>query len=90
MNRRIPNGMYGGVRGRELITPSYPILSTSSELTKGCRQGVIEHRKKTTYFTVVPRLEIGYSAVTASQYLRESRRRLPRPPYQTAAGTSGH
>jgi glutathione synthase/RimK-type ligase-like ATP-grasp enzyme len=25
VNRRIPNGMYGGVRGRELITPSYSI-----------------------------------------------------------------
>ncbi len=25
MNRRIPNGTYGGVRGRELITPSYSI-----------------------------------------------------------------
>jgi hypothetical protein len=26
MNRRIPNGTYGGVRGRELITPSYSIF----------------------------------------------------------------
>jgi len=26
MNRRIPNGTYGGVGGRELIAPSYPIL----------------------------------------------------------------
>jgi hypothetical protein len=25
LNRRIPNGTYGGVRGRELITPSYSI-----------------------------------------------------------------
>jgi hypothetical protein len=25
MNRRIPNGTYGGVGGRGLITPSYPI-----------------------------------------------------------------
>ena len=25
MNRRIPNGMYGGVGGRELAAPSYPI-----------------------------------------------------------------
>jgi hypothetical protein len=25
MNRRIPNGTYGGVRGRELITLSYSI-----------------------------------------------------------------
>ena len=25
-NRRIPNGTYGGVRGRGLITPSYSIL----------------------------------------------------------------
>ncbi|MDR7319740.1 hypothetical protein J2X83_006090, partial [Brevibacillus nitrificans] len=25
MNRRIPNGTYGGVRGRELATPSYSI-----------------------------------------------------------------
>jgi hypothetical protein len=29
MNRRIPNGTYGGVRGRELIAPSYSILSTA-------------------------------------------------------------
>jgi hypothetical protein len=26
LNRRIPNGTYGGVRGRGLITPSYSIL----------------------------------------------------------------
>jgi len=26
LNRRIPNGTYGGVGGRGLITPSYPIL----------------------------------------------------------------
>jgi hypothetical protein len=25
MNRRIPNGMYGGVGGRGLTVPSYPI-----------------------------------------------------------------
>ncbi len=25
MNRRIPDGTYGGVRGRELVTPSYSI-----------------------------------------------------------------
>jgi hypothetical protein len=25
MNRRIPNGTYGGVGGRELAAPSYPI-----------------------------------------------------------------
>jgi len=25
MNRRIPNGTYGGVGGRELSAPSYPI-----------------------------------------------------------------
>ena len=25
MNRRIPNGMYGGVRGRGLAAPSYSI-----------------------------------------------------------------
>jgi hypothetical protein len=25
MNRRIPNGTYGGVRGRGFITPSYSI-----------------------------------------------------------------
>jgi len=25
MNRRIPDGTYGGVGGRGLITPSYPI-----------------------------------------------------------------
>ena len=25
-NRRIPNGTYGGVGGRGLITPSYPIV----------------------------------------------------------------
>ncbi|MDQ0902887.1 hypothetical protein QFZ80_006715 [Paenibacillus sp. V4I7] len=26
MNRRIPNGMYGGVRGRGLAAPSYSIV----------------------------------------------------------------
>ncbi len=26
MNRRVPNGTHGGVRGRELITPSYSII----------------------------------------------------------------
>jgi hypothetical protein len=26
MNRRIPNGTYGGVGGRELAAPSYPIV----------------------------------------------------------------
>ncbi|MED2898052.1 hypothetical protein, partial [Brevibacillus porteri] len=26
MNRRIPDGTYGGVRGRELVTPSYSIF----------------------------------------------------------------
>jgi hypothetical protein len=26
MNRRIPNGTYGGVRGRGLAVPSYSIL----------------------------------------------------------------
>jgi hypothetical protein len=25
MNRRIPDGTYGGVRGRGLVTPSYSI-----------------------------------------------------------------
>ena len=29
MNRRIPNGMYGGVGGRELAAPSYPITFSS-------------------------------------------------------------
>jgi hypothetical protein len=28
LNRRIPNGTYGGVRGRGLITPSYSIALT--------------------------------------------------------------
>ena len=27
MNRRILNGMYGGVRGRGLIAPSYSIIA---------------------------------------------------------------
>jgi hypothetical protein len=27
MNRRIPNGTYGGVRGQGLAAPSYSILS---------------------------------------------------------------
>lgn len=26
MNRRVPNGMHGGVRGRGLAAPSYSIL----------------------------------------------------------------
>jgi len=30
MNRRIPNGTYGGVRGRGLVTPSYSIWETVS------------------------------------------------------------
>ena len=30
MNRRIPNGMYGGVGGRELAAPSYPIFMKTS------------------------------------------------------------
>ncbi len=30
MNRRIPNGTYGGVRGRGLVTPSYSIARTTS------------------------------------------------------------
>ncbi len=29
MNRRIPNGTYGGVRGRGLVTPSYSIGTPS-------------------------------------------------------------
>jgi hypothetical protein len=29
MNRRIPNGTYGGVRGRGLITPSYSIICSA-------------------------------------------------------------
>lgn len=29
MNRRIPNGTYGGVRGRGLAAPSYSIDTTS-------------------------------------------------------------
>ena len=33
MNRRIPNGTYGGVRGRGLVTPSYSI--SLSEGDKG-------------------------------------------------------
>ena len=31
MNRRIPNGTYGGVRGRGLVTPSYSISQTRSK-----------------------------------------------------------
>lgn len=31
MNRRIPNGTYGGVGGRELIAPSYPIVGSEGE-----------------------------------------------------------
>ncbi|MCI6867275.1 MAG: hypothetical protein MR871_04875, partial [Lachnospiraceae bacterium] len=31
-NRRVPNGTHGGVRGRELITPSYSILPDNSNL----------------------------------------------------------
>ena len=30
MNRRIPNGTYGGVGGRELGAPSYPIYLTNA------------------------------------------------------------
>ena len=32
MNRRIPNGTYGGVRGRELIAPSYSISDATDSL----------------------------------------------------------
>ena len=37
-NRRIPNGTYGGVRGRGLIAPSYSIIELKeqfSEIRKG-------------------------------------------------------
>ena len=38
MNRRVPNGTHGGVRGRELITPSYSIskslLSDAAKLSR--------------------------------------------------------
>jgi len=30
LNRRVPNGTHGGVRGRELITPSYSIARIMS------------------------------------------------------------
>jgi hypothetical protein len=38
VNRRIPNGTYGGVRGRGLVTPSYSIPLTKSRL---CRISVL-------------------------------------------------
>ena len=31
MNRRIPNGTYGGVRGRGLGAPSYSIVKRAGE-----------------------------------------------------------
>jgi hypothetical protein len=34
MNRRIPNGTYGGVRGRGLVTPSYSISPNRFPLAK--------------------------------------------------------
>ncbi|WP_256710723.1 hypothetical protein MHI37_01985 [Paenibacillus sp. FSL H8-0548] len=34
MNRRIPNGTYGGVRGRELGAPSYSIIGMNAGSNK--------------------------------------------------------
>jgi hypothetical protein len=34
MNRRIPNGTNGGVRGRGLITPSYSIWGENREVNQ--------------------------------------------------------
>ena len=45
MNRRIPNGTYGGVGGRELGAPSYPIILDFSNQTKN-------------FFLCVPQLHI--------------------------------
>ncbi|MED9805485.1 MAG: hypothetical protein UGE21_01140, partial [Lachnospiraceae bacterium] len=39
--RRVPNGTHGGVRGRELITPSYSITDSRHESVirrEKCRQ----------------------------------------------------
>jgi hypothetical protein len=36
MNRRIPNGTYGGVRGRGLAVPSYSIKFLESEIQMLC------------------------------------------------------
>jgi hypothetical protein len=41
MNRRIPNGTYGGVRGRELITPSYSITIYIASRRNSCSPGGI-------------------------------------------------
>ena len=52
MNRRVPNGTHGGVRGRELITPSYSITemgklakdsgSSAAEI-KDTLDGIVDH-----------------------------------------------
>ena len=36
LNRRIPNGTYGGVGGRGLTAPSYPISVASPESARMC------------------------------------------------------
>jgi hypothetical protein len=41
LNRRIPNGTYGGVGGRGLITPSYPINNRILLLGKKIMQIVL-------------------------------------------------
>ncbi|WP_222127417.1 hypothetical protein [Bacillus sp. X1(2014)] len=45
MNRRIPNGTYGGVRGRGLVTPSYSIYTKwRDRKTKVCEQMYLNYR----------------------------------------------
>jgi hypothetical protein len=56
LNRRIPNGTYGGVRGRGLITPSYSIIKLSGVLFQaGLRPFFVEFlisRDYKSYFSI--------------------------------------
>ena len=45
-NRRVPNGTHGGVRGWELITPSYSIIAISKKAFVWC-QGRARQRTET-------------------------------------------
>jgi len=41
MNRRIPNGTYGGVRGRGLVTPSYSISWAAGAIGAAAQAGLV-------------------------------------------------
>ncbi len=58
LNRRVPNGTHGGVRGRGLCSPSYSIVRPASACSKAVAMVLV----------VVMMLALGYPAENANPH----------------------